>query len=115
MTTFAREQPEDSAQAAFSWGQSRVEAEFNEWIESPDGRRVEDEAVRRARKLLSRGQRHYGMKAVFESIRFDWHVGLLGDGEFRLNNNHTSLMARRLMRVYPDLADFFEVRVLRGI
>lgn len=94
--------------------QTRVEREFNEWIESQDGRRVEGEAARRARMLRSRGLKHYGMKAVFESIRFDWHIGLLGDGEYRLNNNHTSLLARRLMSHYSDLRGFFETRELRG-
>jgi hypothetical protein len=99
----------------FLWdNESRVERAFNEWIQTADGRRVEGECVRRSRRLMARGVSHYGIAALFESIRYDWHIGLLGDGEYRLNNNHRSLLARHLMDLYPDLAGFFETRELRG-
>lgn len=96
-------------------GPSRVERAFAEWIETPDGRRVEGECLRRARALMARGVEHFGISALFESIRYDWKVGLLGDEEYRLNNNHRSHMARRLMEFYPDLEGFFEVRELWGV
>ncbi len=95
--------------------ESRVEREFNDWIRSPDGLHVYLEAVDRCYRLRKRGVKHYGVKAIFESIRYDWTVGLLGDGEFRLNNNHTSLLARFIMAKHPQLEGFFEIRVLRGI
>jgi hypothetical protein len=94
--------------------ESRVELAFREWIAGPDGRRVEAEAVRRARAVRARGLEHFGVAAIFESIRYDWTVGLLGDEDYRLNNNHRSFMARHLMREYPDLAGLFELRMLRG-
>lgn len=94
--------------------ETRVERGFREWIETPDGRRVEAEIVARAKRLLERGWRHYGVKALFESIRYDASVGLLGDGPYLLNNNHASLLARRIMRQHPDLDGFFEVRALHG-
>lgn len=108
-------EPQTQRHLPFVPVESRVERAFNEWIETADGRRVEREAITRARILKGRGLKHYGVAAVFESIRYDWHIGLLGDGEYRLNNNHRSLLARRIMELYPDLEDFFETRELRGI
>jgi len=105
-----------NARPAQTWFdfESRVERQFNEWMQTKDGQRVEREVTARAKALRARGITHYGMKALFESIRYDWTVGLLGDGEYRLNNNHTSLLARRVMDNNPDLWEFFEVRRLRG-
>ena len=94
--------------------ESRVEREFADWIATADGVLVATEIVARARRLLARGVRHYGVKAMFESIRYDWTIGLLGGAEYRLNNNHTSLMARHLMDRHPELRGFFETRELRG-
>ncbi len=95
--------------------ESRVEREFDRWIETTDGRRVEAEVVKRARLLQTRGWRHYGIAALIEAVRYDASVSLLGDADgYRVNNNHRSLLARRVMERYPDLSDFFETRDLRG-
>lgn len=95
--------------------ESRVEREFAAWIETDDGRRVEEEIVRRARLLKRRGWAHYGIAALIETVRYDASVSLLGDAKgYRINNNHRSLLARRVMQLYPDLGHFFEVRDLRG-
>lgn len=94
--------------------ESRVEREFNAWIDTPDGLVVVAEAVRRARALKAKGFRRFSTAAIFDSIRYDWSVGLVGDGKYRLNNHYTSFLARLLMRNYPDLAGFFEIRRLRG-
>lgn len=93
---------------------TKVEREFRTWAETPDGKRVVHEVCRRALKLYDLGQKHYGIAALFESIRYDSSVGLLGDGDYRLNNNHRSHLARLVMRVEPELAGFFELRSLRG-
>jgi hypothetical protein len=93
---------------------SIVARQFNSWITSEDGRRVFREALVRSLKLLSKGVTRYGIAAIFDSIRYDWSVGLLGDGEYRLNNNHRSLLAREIMLTEPRLAGFFETRTLRG-
>jgi hypothetical protein len=95
--------------------ESRVERAFVEWIETDDGRRVEDEVVRRARLLQARGWKHYGVAALVEAIRYDASVALLGDAAgYRINNSHLSLLARRVMLRNADLAGFFELRELRG-
>ena len=91
-----------------------LEREFLAWIETPDGRRVEAECTKRALGLVAIGLTHYGIAALFESIRYDWTVGKLGDEEYRLNNNRRALLARRIMfRNQAALGDFFETRELR--
>lgn len=106
--------PSDDGQGSLAFDESRVEREFNQWMQTDDGHRVEDEIRRRCHKLMDRGVRHYGIAALFESIRYDWQIGLLGDGEYRLNNNHRSLLSRHMMKHYPRLEDFFEIRELHG-
>lgn len=94
---------------------TKVEREFHAWAGSEDGRRVIHEVCRRALALRTGARvRHYGIAALFESIRYDSAVGLLGDGVYRLNNNHRSHLARLVMRIEPELVGFFEVRELRG-
>jgi hypothetical protein len=91
-----------------------VRREFAAWIETEDGRRVEAEVTRRARELAARGKRR-GIAALFESIRYDSEVGLIGGGEYLLNNDHRAHLARRVMERNADLAGFFEVRAERGV
>lgn len=74
---------------------------------------VYEELVRRARYVLARGRDRYSIKTLWEVIR--WHFAFERDAEeeFKLNNNYHSRYARLIMLQEPDLADFFEVRILR--
>lgn len=94
--------------------QTRVERAFAEWILTADGRRVEAEVVRRARRLRERGWKHYGIAALVESIRYDASVSLLGDAGFKINNDRRSLLARRVMERNEELRGFFTTRELYG-
>lgn len=100
-------------------GESRVERAFAAWIDSPAGRYVEAEVVRRARELRARGREHYGVKAILEVVRFHMPTPDPGsrraaDEEFKINNNYSSLLARRIMERHGELRGFFETRQLRG-
>lgn len=66
--------------------------------------------VRSAALQLKRaGVGHYGMRAIFEHVRF--HTALRSKGDtFKINNNHTPLLARKLMTEVPELEGFFETR-----
>lgn len=75
-----------------------------------DNPKVYHELVRLARRLHIRGRKHYGIKALFEVVRYDLALETT-DAEFKLNNNFTALYARLIMREIPDLAGFFETRV----
>lgn len=59
--------------------------------------------------LKAQGSRQYGMKALFEVLRFNNALRTQGDA-FKLNNNYTSHYARLLMDEVPELAGFFETR-----
>jgi hypothetical protein len=80
------------------------------WIQTEDGRKVEAEVLRRARLLLARGTRHYGIAAMVEAIRFDAEIRLLGDGTYKINNNHKPMLARWMMNRHAELQGFFETR-----
>jgi hypothetical protein len=59
------------------------------------------------------GYHNYGMKAIFERVR--WHVNVetkSSDG-FKLSNDYTSRYAR-LLNQDPQLRNFFNLRSLRS-
>lgn len=64
---------------------------------------------RMAREYRDAGNRHCGMKALWETLRFNSGVQTRGNG-YKLDNNFTSRYARLLMEQEPDLAGFFETR-----
>lgn len=64
--------------------------------------------------LLVRGKQHYGAKAIMEVIRY--HRAISGQDEkepFKINNNWTSRLARKLMDEDARFTDFFETRELK--
>lgn len=93
-----------------------LDDKFRQWLLTTNGRRVKAEVAHRALLLRRRGVAHYGIGAIFESIRFDYAAGLLGkDPEgYRLNNNYRSRLARLLADEHPELRGFFEERRLRS-
>lgn len=91
---------------------SRVERRFAEWIASDDGSRVVREVVERARRLLARGHRHFGIAALWEAMRYDAAVAV-SCGERKLDNSFRAPLARRVMQEHPDLADVFRTRKQR--
>lgn len=65
-----------------------------------------------ALRLRDRGHKHYGVKGLFEVMR--WHHALATTDEWKLNNNYTAFYARLLMREVPALRGFFVVRHARA-
>lgn len=65
-------------------------------------------------KLKARGHDRWGAKAIWEVLRYEMALETSApvDGP-RLNNNHVSRLARRVMQE-PEFAGFFELRQLRG-
>lgn len=55
-----------------------------------------------------------GMKMLWERLRWEHAVGNLGDADFKLNNNYTSLYARYIMEWSERYADLFETRERRS-
>lgn len=61
--------------------------------------------------MQARGVRRYGMKGLFEILRWRFAIQTEGD-EYKLNNIYTSRYARLLMDTEPRLAGFFATREL---
>jgi hypothetical protein len=66
-----------------------------------------------ALRLKRAGWKHYGLKAMWEGLRFMRALTTTAD-DFKLNNDFTSRYARLLMQSEPELEGFFEVRELRS-
>lgn len=66
-----------------------------------------------ARDLKARGRKRFGAKAIYEHLR--WNLSLATEGdEFKLNNNWTSRLARRLLQCHPEeFQGFLELRRLQ--
>ncbi len=63
-----------------------------------------------ALELLDRGRRRYGMKGLFEIVRWRRALRVSDDDGFKLNNNFTAFFSRILMHNEPTLAGFFALR-----
>lgn len=71
--------------------------------------RVYEWLCKRSLELKASGERKYGVKALFEELR--WHAEFAIDGKaFQLDNRLTSIYARKLMQDVPILVGFFETR-----
>lgn len=73
---------------------------------------VYDELRKLALKLRDKGIRRWGMKGLFEVLRWQRAIETSGD-EFKLNNNYTAFYSRLLMENEQQLIDFFETRISR--
>ena len=90
---------------------SNLKAKFQEYHEANP--HVYSGLKELALRLKRRGRQHYGIKALFEVMRYERALTTVGD-EFKLNNNYTSLYARLLMDNEPELKGFFETRFRRS-
>jgi hypothetical protein len=76
---------------------------------------VYERLKRLAFRLKVRGVERYGMKALWEVLRYEEAVATTAPaGSYRLNNNFTARYARLLMELEPDLHGFFELRERRA-
>lgn len=56
------------------------------------------------------GREHWGIRNLWEKLRYDLAVETRSDETYSLNNNFPPFYARLLMLSVPTLRDFFEVR-----
>lgn len=64
-------------------------------------------------EMRQRGVKKYGMKGLFEILRWRYVMQTQGD-EYRLNNIYTSRYCRKMITEYPELEGFFELRELKS-
>ena len=70
---------------------------------------VEVALRRMALQLKDSGHSRYGLRALFEVLRFKSSIDTTGR-QFKLNNNYTSFYARLIMDLEPALIGFFQIR-----
>ncbi len=63
-----------------------------------------------ALRLRRQGRKHYGIKALYEIVRFQRVINTRTSADWKLNNDFTCMYARLLMRNEPDLRGFFRTR-----
>lgn len=56
-----------------------------------------------------KGYEHWSMDAAFHVLRFETAISTDDEG-LKVNNNYSAFAARDLMRIYPDLEGFFQLR-----
>jgi hypothetical protein len=64
-------------------------------------------------ELRRRGFQHYGIRPLWERARWHFQVEKEQGADFKLNDNYCSRYARFLMKQFPDLNGFFELRELK--
>jgi hypothetical protein len=68
-------------------------------------------------ELRAKGVERWGMKSLWEVLRWRIAIGqvrVVGDADFKLNNDYTSRYARLLVQNNPEWANMFELRELRA-
>lgn len=63
---------------------------------------------RLALELWRKGRKRFSADAILHRIR--WEFTVERDGDWKCNNNHTSQLARWLMKKHPHMEGFFETR-----
>jgi hypothetical protein len=100
MTTYQEEME-------FCCVEGKIEQAFNKFhAENPH---VFENLKSMALMLNNKGHKRYGIKALFEVLRYNKAITTSGN-DFKLNNNFTALYARKIMEECSKLDGFFETR-----
>ncbi len=81
------------------------------WREKNDDvfKLIEDVAV----SMMNRGRR-FSIYAVMHHVRFNEYFKNYRDEPYRLSNNHGPYIARELVRKYPAMAQFIQLKRVVG-
>ena len=91
----------------------QLNAEFDRFV--ADNPEVYEKFRMLAVKLKAKGINRWSAKSLWEVLRWELAINTAANvKEWKLNNNFTSRMARKLMNEEPeDFGDFFELRKLK--
>ena len=74
------------------------------------------ELVKLARQWKQAGHSKLGIAALFERLRWEWHMsGVQSDDGYKLSNNFKAHYARLIMEQEPDLDGIFNIRPLKAL
>lgn len=92
--------------------QRSIDQRFHDFHEANPG--VYAELVSMARQMKARGYHRIGIELIWSAYRWNRMMRTSPDEYgFKLNDHFRSRYARLIMAREPDLADFFQIRVLR--
>lgn len=98
-------------QTNLGFARNRNEERYREWaMKNPD---VIALFLRFARERMAQG-RSFGMKALWERVRWEEPISIDRTDGWRLNNNHCSYVGRDLLALEPRLADYITLRRVQG-
>jgi hypothetical protein len=97
-------------QGSFDWPATGADAFWAYHAENPE---ILDQLVGLAHQAQAAGRTHFGMKMLFEVLRWYTMVEAKNDS-FKLNNNWHAWYVRLIERDYPELRGFFEKRTSRA-
>ena len=83
-----------------------IDERFEQW--SKANRHVFDQALAIARSWLNRGDGYISAKAILEVLRTS--VDATRDEGFRINNDFSAPLSRKLIEVEPSLANVMRLR-----
>jgi len=83
------------------------------WRFHRDNPRVYELLVRYARQAKAAGHSHFGMKMLWERLRWYVMIETRDTSGLKLNNNYHSRYARLIMAREEDLSEMFELRELK--
>ena len=91
----------------------QLNADFDRFL--ADNPEVYEQFRMLAVKLKARGIDRWSAKSLWEVLRWELATSTIANvKDYKLNNNYTSRMARKLMNEEPDdFAGFFELRKLK--
>ena len=99
------------AQTRLPFARNRNEARYRAWAATHQD--VLELFLRHARERMALGRR-FGMKALWERVRWDEPVPIDSTDGWRLNNSYVSYVARDLLALEPRLEQFIETRRVQG-
>lgn len=67
-----------------------------------------------ARDAKSKGYSHYGIRTLWEVLRYSFEIARDPREDFKLNDHYHSRYARLIDSSEPDLKGFFELRTLKS-
>lgn len=63
-----------------------------------------------ALEAISKGIQHFGINAIIERARWEWHVETKRTDPFKINNNHAPFYSRLFEQTHPRHDGFFRQR-----
>jgi hypothetical protein len=102
----------DEEQLQFTWEDRTIQSRFEEFDRNhPEVYRY---LVELAFSAYNIGHRHYGIRTLWERMRWHFYVERDEREEYKLNDHYTSRYVRKIIAEYPELEEFFEIRTLRA-